>query len=150
MISGFDLGVRASIDFEIEAGAFLNNNSLEFMDYKHFRGNRMLFVPLNVTGGFRMLDYYRHSTQEEYFSFLSHIRFRKLLFTHIPAVRFAGIRENLFVNYLNTPTSDNYMEVGYTIDNIFRIFRLEFIQSFQGWEAKEFGVRIGVSSIFSN
>ena len=150
MISGFDLGVRASIDFEIEAGAFLNNNSLEFMDYKQFRGNRMLFVPLNVTGGFRMLDYYRHSTQEEYFSFLSHIRFRKLLFTHMPAVRFAGIRENLFVNYLNTPTSDNYMEVGYTIDNIFRIFRLEFIQSFQGWQAKEFGVRIGVSSIFSN
>ncbi|WP_286746199.1 DUF5686 family protein, partial [Roseivirga sp. UBA1976] len=113
-----------------------------------FRGNRMLFVPMDVTGGYRLLDYYRHSTREEYVSVLSHIRFRKLLFTHIPALRLTGVKENLFVNYLHTPSSDNYMEVGYTIDNLLRVLRVEFIQSFQGWKAREFGVRIGVSSLF--
>ena len=105
---------------------------------------------MDVTGGYRLLDYYAHSTAQEYVSVLSHIRFRKLLFTQLPVLRLSGIKENLFVNYLHTPTSDNYMEVGYTIDNIFRVLRLEFVQSFQGWEAKEFGVRIGVASIFNN
>lgn len=148
--TGFSLGVRASIDLEVEAGTFLNNNQLEFMDFKHFSGNRMLFVPIEVTGGYRLMDYYKNSTQQEYLSVLSHIKFRKLLFTNIPSVRLMGVRENLFVNYLYTPTSDHYMEMGYTIDNIFRIFRLEFIQSFEDMRPKDFGVRIGITSLFGN
>lgn len=145
-----ELGVRAKIDLDLEAGKFFGNTQLLFPDFKHFQGNRLLFSPINVTGGFRLLDYYKHSTSDEYISALTHIRFRKFLLTHIPALRLTGLKENLFVNYLHTPTSDNYMEVGYTIDNIFRILRLEFVQSFQGGKAREFGVRIGVASIFGD
>lgn len=144
------LGVRAIIDIDAEVGKFFGNPTLEFMDYKHFKGNRLEVSPMDVTGSYRMLDYYKYSTAQEYASILTHIRFRKLAFTHIPAIRLLGIKENLFVNYLATPTSDNYMEVGYTIDNLFRLFRLELVQSFQDWKAKDFGVRIGISSIFNN
>mgnify|MGYP005818271359 CR=1 FL=1 len=144
------LGVRAIIDVNAEVGKFFGNPTLEFMDYKHFRGNRLEVSPMDVTGSYRMLDYYKYSTAQEYASVLTHVRFRKLALTHIPAIRLMGIKENLFVNYLATPTSDNYMEVGYTIDNIFRVFRLELVQSFQDWKAKDFGVRIGISSIFNN
>lgn len=150
MKAEFDLGVRAKIDFDASAGKFFGDPDLLFMDFKHFQGNRLSFAPLKVVGGYRMLDYYQYSTAQEYASIFSHIRFRKLLFTQLPMLRFTGLKENLFVNYLTTPTSDNYVEVGYTIDNIFRIFRLEFVQSFQGGKAREFGVRIGVASIFSN
>jgi len=150
MKAEFSLGVRARIDFDAEVGTFLGNPDLEFMDFKHFRGNRLTFAPLSVVGGFRMLDYYQYSTSQEYAQIFSHIRFRKFLFTQLPVLQLSGLKENLFVNYLHTPTSDNYMEVGYTIDNIFRIFRLEFVQSFQGWKTREFGVRIGVASIFDN
>lgn len=146
----FDLGVRAKIDFDAEVGTFFGNPELEFMDFKHFPGNRLTFAPINVVGGYRILDYYQYSTAQEYASVFSHIRFRKFLFTRLPMLRLSGIKENLFVNYLSTPTADNYIEVGYTIDNIFRIFRLEFVQSFQGWETREFGVRIGIASIFGD
>ncbi|HEY9116455.1 MAG TPA: DUF5686 and carboxypeptidase regulatory-like domain-containing protein, partial [Roseivirga sp.] len=144
------LGVRAIIDVNAEVGTFFGNPTLQFMDFKHFRGNRLEVSPMDVTGSYRLLDYYKYSTSQDYASILTHIRFRKLAFTHIPALRLMGIKENLFVNYLATATSDNYMEVGYTIDNLFRIFRLEFVQSFQDWKPKDFGVRIGVSSIFNN
>ncbi len=150
LTSQISLGVRALVDIEVEAGKFLNNDAVAFTDFKHFSGNRLLFVPLKVTGGFRMLDYYRFSTRDEYFSVFNHFRFRKLAFTHLPMLRFSGIKENLFLNYLRTPAAEDYAEVGYTIDNIFRIFRLEFIQSFQGWEAKDFGVRIGVAAIIGD
>ncbi len=148
--SKFNLGVRATFDFNLEAGTFLNASAASLPDFKHFSGNRLLFVPLKVTGGFRMLDYYRYSTTEDYVSFLSHLRLRKFLFTQLPMLRISGIKENLFFNYLNTSTAENYSEVGYIIDNIFRIFRVEFIQSFQDWKAKDFGVRIGVSAIFED
>jgi hypothetical protein len=148
--STIDLGVRAKVDLDVEAGKFINSEAMDFMDFKHFSGNRMLFSPKDVSGGYRLLDYYRHSTQQEYVSLLSHIRFRKLLFTHIAALRLTGVKENVFVNYLHTPTAENYMEVGYGIDNLFRLFRLELVQSFQGWESSIFAVRIGVASIFDN
>ncbi len=148
--SKVNLGVRATFDFKLEAGTFLNDNAASLPDFKNFSGNRLLFVPLNVTGGYRMLDYYRYSTSQDYVSLFSHLRFRKFLFTQLPMLRVSGLKENLFFNYLTTPTSDHYSEIGYTIDNIFRIFRVEFIQSFQGWEAKDFGVRIGVAAIIGD
>jgi len=150
--TSFDLGVRATIDIDLEAGKFFNTDEQEllFMDFKHFQGNRLDFTPIDVVGGYRLLDYYKHSTAQEYVSVLNHIRFRKLLFTHFPLVRLSGVKENLFVNYLHTPTSDNYMEVGYTIDNLFRFLRIEFVQSFQDMKAYQFGVRVGVASIFDN
>ncbi len=141
----FDLGVKARIDLNAEAGRFVGNDQKLFPDFKHFQGNQLDFAPLMAVGGYRLLDYYRYSTGREYASVLSHIRFRKFLFTQLPALRFSGLKENLFVNYLSTPGSNNYTELGYTIDNILRILRVEFVQSFQGWKAKEFGLVLGLA-----
>jgi hypothetical protein len=57
-----------------------------------------------------------------------------------------GIRENVFVNYLVTPTSGNYSEIGYSIDGILRIFRLEGAASFHDGKYLDFGVRLGIST----
>ena len=146
--SEFSLGVKATIDFDFEAGTFLNNANMLFIDYKHFNGGLTEIAPMNLTGNYRLLDYYMYSTQKSYISLFSHIRFRKFIFTHIPVVRLSGIKENLFVNYLKTETSPHYTEIGYTIDQIFRVVRLEFVQSFNGIEPYQFGIRIGVSSLF--
>ena len=146
--SEFNLGVRATIDFDLEAGTFLNNTNAQFMDYKHFNGGQTEIAPMSVTGNFRLLPYYIYSTQQSYVTLLTHVRFRKFLFTHIPLVRISGVRENVFLNYLKTNNSPNYWEVGYTIDKIFKAFRLEFVYSFNDLEPQTFGVRIGVSSLF--
>lgn len=146
----FKLGVKATIDFDAEAGTFVNNNRLLFMDVKHFNGGLTELAPLGLTGNYRLLDYYQYSTQTHYFSVFSHIRFRKFLFTQLGLVRLSGIKENLFVNYLKTQTSPHYTEIGYTIDQVFRIVRIEFVQSFNGATPHQFGVRIGVSSLFEN
>ena len=144
------LGVRAVVDIDAELGTFLGSPKLLFMDFKHFAGNRLGLAPLDVTGHFRALDYYKHSTADDYLSIKTHIRFRKLLFTRLPMVRLSGIRETLFVNYLSTITSDDYMEIGYGLDNVLRIFRIEFVQSLQGWKTKDFVIRVGIASLFNN
>lgn len=143
------LGVRATFEFDVEGGGFLRNDKLLFMDYKHFDGGLTELAPLSVTGNFRALGYYLYSTDNAYVSALSYLRFRKFLFTQIPLVRLTGLKENLFVNYLKTTRSPHYWEVGYGIDNIFRIFRVEFVQTFNDLEPNTFAVRVGVASIFS-
>jgi hypothetical protein len=145
----FRLGVRGKLDIDANAGMFLNNSSLYFMDYKHFLGNQTPFTTTDPVGSFRLLDYYQHSTSDRYFTGNVHYQFRKFLVSSIPYVQMLGIREDVFVNYLASPTSKNYTEVGYTIDGILRIFRLEAAASFQDGKYVGYGFRIGVATNIS-
>lgn len=144
----FSLGVRAHIDVAMRAGMFVNANSMYFPDYKHFLGNRTPFSTADPVGSFRLLDYYEHSTADKYFAGNVHYQFRRFLVTSIPQIRMMGIRENVFVNYLATPTSRNYTEVGYSIDGILRIFRLEAAAAFQNGRFLDYGFRFGITTNF--
>lgn len=146
---GIKIGIRGKLDVALNAGKFLNANRLYFMDYQHFLGNRTPFITTDPVGSFRLLDYYRHSTRDEYFTTNVHYHFRKFLVTRIPKVRLTGITENVFVNYLATPTSGNYTEVGYGIEGILRLFRLEAAASFQNGTYTDYGFRIGVATSLS-
>ena len=142
----FRPGVRGIIDVKVEAGMFLNNNYAGFADYRHFMGNRISLVTADPVGSFRLLPYYQYSTMDQFAAAHVHYQFRKLLLTQIPEVWLLGIKENVFVNYLATPTSDHYTEIGYSIDNIFRIFRVEAAVSFQDGQYKDWGILIGIAS----
>ena len=142
----FKVGARGRIDFKVNAGIFLNNENVGFVDFKHFQGNRITIVDSDPVGSFRLLDYYRHSTRDKYASVHVHYQFRKFLLTQIPQVWMLGVKENLFVNYLATPTSQNYVETGYSLDNIFGLFRVEAAVAFQDGKYYDWGVLIGISS----
>lgn len=142
----FKLGVRGSVHFWLRGGMFLNNERMYFMDYKHFLGNETPFSTSDPVGSYRLLEYYRYSTDDRYFSGNVHYQFRKFLVTTIPVVRLAGLRENVFVNYLATPSSANYTELGYSIDGILRFFRLETAAAFRGGKYQGYGFRIGIAT----
>ncbi len=142
----FKIGIRGKLDLAWQAGVFFNTNNMYLMDYKHFLGNLTPFITTDPVGSYRLLDYYKHSTANEYFSANAHYHFRKFLVTRFPLVRVTGITENIFVNYLATPTSKNYTEVGYGIDGIFRIFRLEAAAAFQDGQYLNYGFRVGIAT----
>ena len=124
-------GVSGKLDFSVTAGTFLNNRQVFFQDFKHFGGNRTLFSSMGAASNYRVMDYYRYSTSGSYISSIAHYQFRKFIFTQLPMLRFSGVRENIFVNYLKTQNSPHYTEIGYSLDNLFRIFRVEFAAGFE-------------------
>ncbi|HEY0740672.1 MAG TPA: DUF5686 and carboxypeptidase regulatory-like domain-containing protein [Chryseosolibacter sp.] len=140
------MGARGIFHFALRGGTFFNNDPMYFMDYKHFQGNRTPLITSDPAGSFRLLDYYKYSTNNEYFVANAHYQFRKFLVSNITYVRLAGIRENVFINYLATPTSGNYTEVGYSIDNILRIFRLEAAAAFREGRMMDYGFRFGIAT----
>lgn len=142
----FNIGVRGRFDFNLRTGAFLNSDSLAFMDYNHFLGNRTPFSTSDPAGSYRLMHYYRYSTADKYLALIAHYNFRRFLVTSIYELRMLGIRENVFVNYLATPTSRNYTEVGYSIDGILRIFRLEGAVAFRDGKYLDYGFRIGIAT----
>ena len=145
-----DFKVRAGtlLSLKVNAGMFLNNQSLGFVDFKHFEGNRLSLTTIDPVNSFRLLDYYQFSTQDKFLTLKAHYRFRKFMLTRIPAVWKFGIKEGLFANALQTPHSDNYWEAGYAIENIFHFLRIEVAASFQGNQYRDWGILIGVSSAF--
>ena len=143
---GFKMGIRGKLDVALNAGTFLNTSKMYFMDYKHFLGNQTPFITTDPVGSFRLLDYYQYSTRQEYFTANVHYHFRKFLITRFPLIRLTGITENVFVNYLTNAYSTNYTEVGYSLDGILRVFRLEAAASFQGDQYKTYGFRIGIAT----
>jgi len=146
----FDFGLKGTTFFDIKGGVFLNNNSLGFMDFAHFPGNRSFVTQADPVKSFRLLDYYLYSTEEYYFqAFLFH-RFRKLLLTQLPAARMFGFREGVFANYLYTPDSNNYTEFGYSLEGILNFFRLEVAANFEDLQYKGWGIRVGISTKLGN
>jgi len=141
------LGARGELSLNVSGGTFLSSSKMYFMDYQHFMGNRSPFSTNDPTKSYRLLPYYNYSATGSYLTGFAHFQFRKLLLTQITMVRFAGLKENLFVNYLATEYSENYTEVGYGIDNIFRFFRIEGIVAFQNGSYADWGIRIGISTV---
>ncbi len=144
----FKIGIRGTLDLALRGGTFFNTGNMYFMDYKHFLGNRTIFSTSDPVGSFRLMDYYRYSTNNQYFVANAHYHFRKFLVTQIAKVRLIGVTENIFVNYLATPSSGNYTELGYGLDGILRIFRLEGAVSFRNGDLSNFdyGFRIGIAT----
>jgi hypothetical protein len=142
------IGIRGVLDVSARGGAFLNAQSMSFMDFKHFLGNRTLLTTSDPIGSYRLMDYYAFSTYKDFLSLNTHYHFRKFMLTRFAKIRMLGITENIFVNYLATNGSTTYTELGYSIDGILRIFRLEGAVSFRenDFNNLDYGFRIGIAT----
>lgn len=146
----FRIGIRGTVDFKGAVGGFFNTANLSIADYQHFMGNRTPIVTTDPVGSFRLLEYYYYSTKSTYVNAHLHYQFRKFLLTQSLFLELLGLKENLFVNYLNNTTASHYFELGYGLDGLSRFFRLEFVAAFQNGGYDGFGIRIGVSTNFNN
>ena len=148
----FETGIRSRLNYNLSAGAFLTDRRLYFPDFKHFAGNEFFFQQGDAVSGFRMLPYYQYSTGRRFAKAHVLAEFRKFLITQLTLVRLTGLKENVFVHYLYTPTSKNYTEIGYGLDGlvpqVLPFFRVEVISQWQNAEYRGLGFRIGTTLKF--
>lgn len=155
-----NLGQLGKLDYMVEAGDYLNNRKIYLMDMKHLNNNYLNALQTGLFARYRLLEtrvpvegeeninyinQYRFSTKGRYLQ--GHVinEFKKLLITQLPIARIAGLKEDIFINYLNSPTLKNYVEIGYGIDGILKAVRLEAVTSYEDGNYKRFGVKLGVT-----
>lgn len=136
-----EFGLVGTSNYSVQVGAFLNKKALYFMDYKHFAGNQTIYA--GGFGGFQLLDYYRYSTAHRYLEAHFSHEFNGFIFNKIPLFRKLKWQEVASLNYLHTPKSRNYLEIGVGIEHIFKILRVDFVSSFQSREKVGSGIRVG-------
>lgn len=104
------LGLYGRMAFDVQAGTFLNDKSLYYTDYRHFKGTRTLINDQRSTA-FLLLDYYQHSTSGRFLEAHGEYNLSTLLTGKIPLLRKLKLNEIVGLHYLHTPGLDHYGEI---------------------------------------
>ncbi len=155
-----NLGQLGKLDYMVEVGDFLNDRKVYLMDLKHINNNYLNALQTGLFARYRLLETrvpvqgeenitylnpYRFSTKGRYLQ--GHVinEFKKLLLTQVPLARIWGLKEDIFINYLNSPALKNYVEIGYGVDGILKALRLEAVMSYENGKYQRWGVKLGVT-----
>lgn len=134
----YDLGLsnKGRIGMNLKAGKFFNAKNISFIDYKHFNGNQThVGTSLRYLNVFNFLPYYSNSTNDSYLEFHSEYDDNGFIMNKLPLLE--ELKSNLILGFhsLAIPNRKPYSEITIGLDNLgfgkFKIFRLDYIRSFQ-------------------
>lgn len=139
----FDIGLVGTTSWMVAGGGFVQKDSLTFIDFYHFNGNRSLYGNYNL-GNFQLLDYYQFSTEEGFVQAHLQHNFNGFLFNKIPLVRKLKLQSVFTTNYAYTGALGNYIEFGYGIEHIFKILRVDYFMAIAEGRNVSNGFRFGI------
>ena len=147
----------------VNAGTFLGNKPSYFIDFKHYNGSLNLIQAGEMLGSHRLVGYYQNltggsnqrlnvnhyanSTAGSYVEALSFFQFSNLWLKPLLGMKKLYVKEVLIANanYVQNPNL-LYTELGYGLDGVFKVFRLEAIANFINGEFSYIGFRVNINS----
>ena len=147
----------------VNAGTFFGNKPTYFIDFKHYNGSlnliqagemlashRLVGYYQNLTGGSNQrlnVNHYANSTAGSYVEALSFFQFSNLWLKPLLGMKKSYVKEVLIAN-ANYVQNQNllYNEIGYGLDGVFKVFRLEAIANFINGEFSYIGFRVNINS----
>jgi len=138
------LGLVGESNWAVAFGGFLNNNSLTFVDFRHFAGNQTSFSQVDKQFKFELLPFYQFSTQDRFLEAHYEHHFNEFIFNKIPVIKKLNLQAVASANYLTTPTLGNYVELGVGIEHIFKFMRVDYFWAYRDAQFYGRGLRVGV------
>jgi len=143
MTDDLTLGLLGVGEVFLETGVFPSADRMYFMDFQHFNGNGAFLVRFDP-GNFQLLDYYLFSTNKSYFKGQYEHHFNGFITNKIPLVRKTKVQMVATVNYLHTPYLKHYAELGFGLEHILKVGRLDFFTSYEAGSYRAFRIRLGL------
>jgi len=137
-------GYHNTFGYLVSAGKFLNTNQLYFADFHHIYTNQSGVSLYRGLNSFQLLQTYAISTPKWYAE--AHVRYLTpyLALKYIPLFKNPFIREGLHLSWLLQPTLQNYVEIGYSMNNLFMMFDVGIFAGFESAKYRSWGFRISV------
>ena len=139
--------IAGELRYRISVGGFLNAKRAEIPDFTHFNGNQTYRL-YNYLNAFQLAPYYQFSNIEAFYSTLNaEHHFNGLITNKIPLLN--KLKWNLVAgtNTFYVNRNNYYAEAFAGIENIFKLFRVDFITAYQSGPGNLFGVRFGFGGI---
>jgi hypothetical protein len=142
-----NLKMGGEFKYRLGIGGFFDTDSVEIPDLRHFNGNQT-FYNINYLNSFQLAPYYRYSNDRPFYAYgHAEHHFNGLLTNKIPL--FNRLRWNLVVgaNTFFVNEKNYYAEVFAGVENIFKLFRVDFVNAYQPGAGNLFGVRVGLGGL---
>lgn len=130
--------------YRVSLGGFVNTHKVQVPDYQHFNGNQSILAG-EYMNSFQLAPYYQYSTTTSFYTTVNmEHHLNGLLSGRIPVLQ--KLNWNIVVgsNAFYVNSKRNYMEVSAGLENIFKIFRVDVVQSFAAGMKPYSGVVIGI------
>lgn len=137
-----DVGLLSSIEWSIGSGYFLNNSAIHFSDYKHFKSSPLYIDMAGLDNALMLMDYYEASTADYWFSTDFKFSSTYLLIKFLPWFSERLWKESLRISYLHTPQAPHYVQMGYSLEEIFFMTDLGVYTAFQQGKYKGVMVKL--------
>ncbi|MCW3091258.1 MAG: carboxypeptidase-like regulatory protein [Ferruginibacter sp.] len=142
-----NLKLAGALQYKVGVGGFINRHSVFIQDYQHFNGNRSVAAS-EYLNSFQLAPYYENSTIATFYSIvhLEH-HLNGLLTNKIPL--FNRLNWNLVLggNAFFINENNNYTEIFVGLENILKIFRVDFVAAYQDGKPGITGFRIGTGGL---
>jgi hypothetical protein len=137
-----DIGLLSNLDWSLRSGYFLNTTSLHFSDFKHFKSYPLYIDMAGYDDALMLMDYYEASTSEYWVRADAKFNSSYLLIKFLPWFSERLWTESLGLTYLHTPQTPHYVQLGYSLNEIFFLADLGVFVGFQEGAYKGFGARL--------
>jgi hypothetical protein len=128
-----------ALSWGADAGWFARNKNMHFSQYRHLNASSIP-VRLSSAAVFRLLDDYRTSTNQWFVK--GHLKYTSpyLLLKNIPVLSNRMWQESVHIDYLHVPQLRNYMQMGYSMDQIFFMGSIGVFAGFEDGNYKHWGI----------
>lgn len=135
------------LKYRFSMGGFLNRNKVYIQDYQHFNGNQLLFAS-QYLNSFQMAPYYANSTTASFYmqAHAEH-HFNGMLTNKIPFFKKLNWHLVAGANAFWVNQDNYYTEVFAGLENIFKVIRVDVVNSYLNGKNGSLGVRIGLGGL---
>ena len=139
-----NLKLGGRFNYRLFAGGFIRSAKVQIPDLQHFNGNQVLYASPYLQS-FQLLPYYRYSTANSFYS-AAHAEhhLNGLLTNKIPLFRRLNWHLVAGANALYINKDRKYVEAFAGLENIFKVLRVDVVHSFEPFDLRTTGIRIGL------
>lgn len=139
-----DLKMKGQFSYRLFGGGFVNSSKVFLPDYQHFSGNDGLFNSTYL-GTLLMASFYQYSTTASIYGGASvEYHLNGLLSNKVPLLRKLNWFFVIGGNSLALEGGNNYADVFFSIENIFKLIRIDFVQSFRSKSFNRSGIKLNI------
>lgn len=139
--------IAGRLSYKLNIGGFLDSKKVFLPDYNHFNGNRS-FAASEYLNSFQLMYYYQYSNTNKFYT-TAHVEYHLngLLSNKIPLLRKLNWFFVVGANGLYLNDNRQYYEYFFSVENIFKILRFDFVQTYEPNSTNTSGIRFSLSGL---